>query len=108
MTRIPRLDTEVTRHELRRLNALQEVDAREYLRAAEARPVAHGACPACRPEVSQTLFDRMPVVICVVCDYVYIRGYPSAAVVKRSRGKQVTADDVMLYQTCRAEGIDKI
>lgn len=103
-----KIDFERIRHDLERFNSLPELIALEYVREAEVNPVQHGACLHCRPERTGPDLILRPVMLCVMCDYIYIRGYPSAVIVKRSRGKQVTPDDVMLYHTILAESKNKV
>lgn len=104
------INFELAKQEMARYNSLHPDLALEYVRAAEAVPVQYGACMFCRPGQRNGFepFAQKTVAICVICDYIYIRGYPSAAVVKRSRAKDVLMDDILLFHANLREAKHKI
>lgn len=101
--------------DLHSFNDLTEAAAAVYIQQAESvLRLRCGACAYCadtlqlkaREEI--TYFGEGAAEFCILCNFVYVHGYPSSTVVKRSRGKEVTAADIDTFYTHLADVRQKV
>ena len=80
-----------------RFNALSPDEAKDILAKVEGEQPDFRSCWYCNG-AHEHLKNR-EVMLCFACGYYYLSGYPAPAIVRRSKGEEVTMEDMAAFNT---------